>query len=47
MATIKRKIDAYFFGIESDEQVALSDQAYFYGGLTFMTAVVGFIACYV
>lgn len=42
MTNFKREIDAYFFGIESDEAVALSDQFYFYGSIAFGIATVCF-----
>jgi len=35
----KRKIDAYFFAIEEDECVSVSDQAIYYGGMTVMTVI--------
>lgn len=44
MTKVKRKIDAYFFGIEQDESVDWTDQSYFYGAITVMGAITTFIA---
>lgn len=41
---LKRKIDAYFFDIEDDEYVAISDQLFYYGGIACMFVMV-FAVC--